>query len=262
MNKLIKKIISTFLSVCIIWVAYTPVFADVYEVNLDKDESFLLNNILLNTKDDSFEILDYIVKNDGVKEIMIQYENGITSQIKEKQVGNLIYLNVVEGLVENELIIDTKTNSMILDGNKIEVGLTSKEVSIKDGRAISASWIYSKDPLYGSSSDYTRFLSTTRHNVDLKKAVEGIALTIFISIITVAIAGTGIGLAVMGVGIQSFYTYLTYNLPGTIHVYVEQEQKYHKTLNLYKRHVYKYFKDNTYTNPFSSSLFYSGWAGL
>ncbi|MGI6697513.1 MAG: hypothetical protein ACOX3Y_02665 [Clostridia bacterium] len=266
MKKLIKEVTSIVLTLCLILTAITPAFAYTNGNSTEKDDSFFLNSIQGNVHDGSVEVLEVIDNGKGVKDIKVKYSNGIIAQIKEKRIDNKIQLDVVEGTLKNKLIIDMESNSIILDGKNVKITSIQEVANIEEidinRNLLAASWVYSKNPVYGSPGDYTRYIGYTNYNVNFETAIDNITFAAYIAVISVIISGgSGIPAAVFGVGAVAFYEYVKYYDPKTQIVYMKETQHYHETLNFYKKHFCQYYTNSNFTNPYSDSTFYSGWAG-
>ncbi len=266
MKSLTKTTISIALTICLILTTITPTFAYEDVSSISNGYSYFLNSIQSDVNNGSVKILENISNSKGVKDIKVKYSNGIIAQIKEKQIGNKVYLDIVEGTLKNKLIIDLESNSIILNNKNVQITSILEAENREDINTYQispfASWIYNDSPIYGSEENYTRYISYSKHNVNLNNSINNITLTAFVAIISVVLSGgTGIGIAILGVGASAFYEYVSFNDPYTKRVYMDETQYYHKTLNFYKKHFCQYYDNSNYTNAYSDSTFYSGWAG-
>lgn len=265
MKRTQKVLVSSLLVICMFFMSTFSVFAYSKEESIEKDDGFF-SNFALN--DPSIEVLEYMDKGHGNMDMQIKYSNGISAKIKEEIIDNKIHLKVIEGTLKNELLIDLETDDIFLDGNKITfTTIYSDLMSIESTNhpiVPLSSRIYSRTPVYGSASDYTKYYTTIYHNINLETAIKNVSLSALTGLFLFKLFGKkSLPGSLISTGIVILYEATLAMNPLTKKTYSKETQYCHKSMStLYKKHNIKYYNTSSYTNPTSSSIVYSGWAGL
>lgn len=225
--------------------------------------------------------LDTIYKEYSVLASYMDFIKGTLNKVTKE--NGWIFHIVIEGL-ENEISLVDKTGEKIsvlcrqnkienhldifysgkfvLDGKQVKIRYENNESSLTDGIMPLASTSYWKGkPPYGKAADYTISAGSTKNaNISLGKAIEGVAVSIFYTILTPVIGGAA------SVIYSSLYALVVSQDPQTKGLSYKAKKYYHKkqrsagyipAANLYvTKYSYTWYSRNNYKGKTSKQTAY------